>query len=47
MESKTIEANLQYDYLIWTGDFNSRIDMDISIKAIRFESDFYRWISND
>ncbi|CAD8157172.1 unnamed protein product [Paramecium octaurelia] len=38
---------IQYDYLIWTGDFNSRIDDRISPQTIRTHSDFFGWLGKD
>ncbi|CAD8144323.1 unnamed protein product [Paramecium octaurelia] len=39
--------NVPYDYLIWTGDFNSRIDQKITTQTIRNHSDFFGWLSKD
>ncbi|CAD8141479.1 unnamed protein product [Paramecium pentaurelia] len=39
--------NVPYDYLIWTGDFNSRINQQITTQTIRHHSDFFMWLSND
>ncbi|CAD8094341.1 unnamed protein product [Paramecium sonneborni] len=38
---------MEYDYLIWTGDFNSRIEENITSQTIKSHSDFFGWLGKD